>query len=818
MKFRHLTGVVFVPVILLLLRSLVVVVTAPRRKSATTTGTGGGSGGVLTLKTYKNSALAGPPSKISSVRVESETPFLSIGFDHTTTQKEYSAELIGTISLPRPAAKTALLYHFNCSFSQSVMGWVWVDGHVVCGENRSTYQLVEGLYDNPLPVSNGFGADGGAYYPRRTTVPFRAHIMLDTTTTVFAKKEGRENTTSGISSFPFPQLNISWSTPSPPSSGERISFPASTLRSSELKRDLLQRKLASGGWGNFLHRNMNTIVKLPEGLGVTPQICRRRRPGSGARDEDDIENCIVVAIPDGISRFSQVQTRVGVHAWDRSYVQTYIGPFVDTTRNLSVPVNVSIEYTAFGPDNRDIHLLVTPISCDGDDGDRNDCSDYEVRIRGEYFWLRSGSASVHQDSLQFDSPGFGKLVLFGLNNDNRQRANGSSSDSAPYTCAEEDCGDDVIVLGLSVACRAVGFSSLANTTVAQVESALSIAREQERSRMVQRFGSKSDVMTAVQAAVMWVWIYTPIENSGPILPVARSWKGPGQSPDFSYVMFEWDNFFASLLAGIESCNKDMVYSNLFQVVKSKTAAGFIPNFSAGGIKTEDRTEPPVGARVVLELYRKFREKWMVDVVFDDLLDWNDWFIRRRLLPPLGLVSIGTWNEQAEWAGVADHSDTANAPMQGARFESGLDNSPMYDGHLFNNETHLMELYDVGMSSLFISEAYALAELANVIGRPPELSAMLRSRGDDMAAKMRQHLWDPQQQIYANKFRNGSFSRRITPTSFYPMLAKAALDDQVVKMVEGWLLNSSRFCISPNGDFEGNTNECYWGLPSVSPSS
>ena len=32
---------------------------------------------------------------------------------------------------------------------------------------------------------------------------------------------------------------------------------------------------------------------------------------------------------------------------------------------------------------------------------------------------------------------------------------------------------------------------------------------------------------------------------------------------------------------------------------------------------------------------------------------------------------------------------------------------------------------------------------------------------------------------------------------------------------GWLLNASRFCIAPNGDFAGNPDTCYWGLPSVS---
>ena len=65
-----------------------------------------------------------------------------------------------------------------------------------------------------------------------------------------------------------------------------------------------------------------------------------------------------------------------------------------------------------------------------------------------------------------------------------------------------------------------------------------------------------------------------------------------------------------------------------------------------------------------------------------------------------------------------------------RYESGLDNSPMYDG-TFVNQTNgcsldesgcgLMQLYDVGMTSMFVQEAFSLAELAQVIGRPQSLS-------------------------------------------------------------------------------------------------
>ena len=35
------------------------------------------------------------------------------------------------------------------------------------------------------------------------------------------------------------------------------------------------------------------------------------------------------------------------------------------------------------------------------------------------------------------------------------------------------------------------------------------------------------------------------------------------------------------------------------------------------------------------------------------------------------------------------------------------------------------------------------------------------------------------------------------------------------MVTRWLTNASRFCVAPNGDFQGNSRACFWGLPSIS---
>ena len=104
----------------------------------------------------------------------------------------------------------------------------------------------------------------------------------------------------------------------------------------------------------------------------------------------------------------------------------------------------------------------------------------------------------------------------------------------------------------------------------------------------------------------------------------------------------------------------------------------------------DRTEPPIGSKTLLELYKKYGDKWMISLLFDDLLDWSNWFMRRRLLPPLDMVALGSFNEEADITGRFSAEN-----MQGARFESGLDNSPMcqYRAHLLTRVARALSLDD-----------------------------------------------------------------------------------------------------------------------------
>ena len=82
-------------------------------------------------------------------------------------------------------------------------------------------------------------------------------------------------------------------------------------------------------------------------------------------------------------------------------------------------------------------------------------------------------------------------------------------------------------------------------------------------------------------------------------------------------------------------------------------------------------------------------------------------------------------------------------------------------------------------------------IADILGKTDDAKALR-----DHAAKYRRSLatlWDAKRGIYVNKdLHTGEFSYRLSPTNFYPLLAKAPTPDQAEEMVRKHLLNPDEF--------------------------
>ncbi len=324
----------------------------------------------------------------------------------------------------------------------------------------------------------------------------------------------------------------------------------------------------------------------------------------------------------------------------------------------------------------------------------------------------------------------------------------------------------------------VGLSTGVHRTVAEVQAIVSEKQEAFEVGKVKQ-DQASTVRKAIETTIAWDTIYEPA-GGRVITPVSRIWNENWGG----YVLFDWDTFFAASLAAVD--NRNLAYANVMEILGEVTQAGFVPNYGrAGSWKSSDRSEPPVGAVTVLALYRKFGDRWLLEQTFARLLRWNAWWAEHRVVD--GYL---TWGSDGDNQPV-NLDDTSRGTMQGARYESGLDNSPMYDSPSYDEKTHTMMLADVGLMSMFIADSDALAQIADVLGKPAE-AQRLHTHAAGFRAKL-ETLWDAKTGMYLNKdLRTGELSARISPTNFYPLLAKAPDAGRADEMITAHLLNPEEF--------------------------
>ena len=92
-----------------------------------------------------------------------------------------------------------------------------------------------------------------------------------------------------------------------------------------------------------------------------------------------------------------------------------------------------------------------------------------------------------------------------------------------------------------------------------------------------------------------------------------SWIDIGpKTNDWRYIEFGWDNIFASYTAGVLGY-KEAAYSNLIGIIMAKGNDGFVPNHAAGGAISSG-SEPANGGKVLLDLYQRFKDDWIVELL------------------------------------------------------------------------------------------------------------------------------------------------------------------------------------------------------------
>jgi putative isomerase len=317
-------------------------------------------------------------------------------------------------------------------------------------------------------------------------------------------------------------------------------------------------------------------------------------------------------------------------------------------------------------------------------------------------------------------------------------------------------------------------------TLAEIKSVITNRRD-EQQKHADSYGTFSESFIPMQTILAWNTIYDAA-NKRAITPVSRLWNINWGG----WVLFDWDTYFASYMLSL--FNKDLAYANAIEITKAITPDGFIPNFQSvssyvadGNTSSWDRSQPPVGSTVILNVYKKYQEKWFLTEVYNELLTWNRWWVKNRAIK--GYLAWGSFYKKDN-KGISEE-------LQGAMYESGLDNSPMYDSIPFNNVTHTMELADVGLMSMYIMDCNSLMQISQILGKKEDASEL--KKRSDFYTKQLATLWDEKTGMFLNKRTDTDvFSYRISPTNFYPMLAKACTQKQAERMIREHYYNLDEF--------------------------
>ncbi len=524
------------------------------------------------------------------------------------------------------------------------------------------------------------------------------------------------------------------------SAGAQNRTHAATDRDGALARSAeytkVQERLARG-WNTWDVHSVATQVLLPEGLAIHVGMQHNSSLNGDAFLGDAL-----------IGRLEKDAEKVtpGPHAWDGSYTRADYEWKGHTWRVQSAH------------DGDDLVMLVTLLP-----------SQHPAELPPtvvfsvNFLWNRPGTAAIDGRVIQTRGGG-GLIPIYCTCDSEREAQRISLPVGEPYFAAD---------LAGPIAISTRKRRSLREVNeIIQRESILYAASNSSKAHL-------DPIRDAIETTLGWDTIYEPGKQRV-ISPVSRVWSVNWGG----YVLFDWDTFFAATMVSIG--DKDLAYANALETLREETPQGFVPNYArAGNWKSMDRSEPPVGAITVLGLYNRFHDRWFIEDAFEPLLKWNRWWNEHRQMQ--GYIVLGS-DPQNEPVNVDDGS---RGTWQGAVYESGLDNSPMYDGTFYNPQTHLLEYADVGMTSLYVADCDALAEIADELGRKAEAKE-LKDRAERYRLKLAT-LWDEKAGIFLNTdLHTGEPNKRLSPTNFYPLLAKAATVEQAKTMVSKHLLNRDEF--------------------------
>ncbi len=267
-------------------------------------------------------------------------------------------------------------------------------------------------------------------------------------------------------------------------------------------------------------------------------------------------------------------------------------------------------------------------------------------------------------------------------------------------------------------------------------------------------GEAAGALDAIRDITGWNTVWDA-ENARPYTKVTRIWN-LGR-----FAVWYNDQCYAALLAGV--LDPDLARQNMAVAHGGATPQGNVACIVTSHDAWVDRSQPPLGSLVAWLLYLRSGERSVLSAQYEVLLRNHLWWRRERDPDQTGLISCGS-------------SEVGEALYQGTHFgarnETGMDNSATHDEAVWQPESRALSTWDLGLNCAVALDADMLSRIAAELGETAAATD-LGEMAETHRRLIREQLWDPSRQIFANRQRGGDFVRALSPTSFYPLLCGSA---------------------------------------------
>ncbi|MBN1555588.1 MAG: hypothetical protein JXA11_12655 [Phycisphaerae bacterium] len=230
-----------------------------------------------------------------------------------------------------------------------------------------------------------------------------------------------------------------------------------------------------------------------------------------------------------------------------------------------------------------------------------------------------------------------------------------------------------------------------------------------------------------------------VNSLSPEGAIQSPWSTPDRVPH--KILWLWDSVFHSF--AMNRINPLLAWQYIQAVLQTQRPDGMISHMIHFNGVTSRITQPPILAWGIRENYQYLRDEEKLRVVFEPLERYLEWNLANR---------DENHNSLFEWF-ITDNASCRSD-------ESGMDNSSRFDA--------ATRLDSLDFSVFMANDAACLAEIAEIL-HLPEKAESWRNIAQTISSRIHSLLWNEEQNIYGDRFFDGTISPVQAVSGFLPLL-------------------------------------------------